>query len=127
MSEKFIVKTDKGKAKREIVSNFFVALFVYVFGSLLFDDGKVILFCICSILFLQRFTFSYSFIIAKKTIFKWMQKVSPLIYIVVVSFLNITSISIVGKIYLTTCLIVRFVENLKVDLNGGSVLLNYTI
>jgi hypothetical protein len=51
MSEKFIVKTDKGKAKWEIVSIFFVALLVYVFGSLLFDDGKVIFFSLCSIFF----------------------------------------------------------------------------
>lgn len=52
MSEKFIVKTDKGKAKWVIVSIFFVALLVYVFGFLLFDDGTIILFCLCSILFL---------------------------------------------------------------------------
>jgi hypothetical protein len=66
MSEKFIVKTDKGKAKREIVSIFFVALLVYVFGSLLFDDGKVILFCICSIPFFTAVYFLLQFYYCKE-------------------------------------------------------------
>ncbi|MBO5989414.1 MAG: hypothetical protein J6Q03_08060 [Paludibacteraceae bacterium] len=62
MSEKFIVKTNKGKAKREIVSNFFVALFVCVFGSLLSllsDDGKVIFFCFCLCSIIPFFTAVY--------------------------------------------------------------------
>jgi hypothetical protein len=62
MSEKFIVKTDKGKAKREIVSIFFVALLVYVFGSLLSllsDDGKVLFFCFCLCSIIPFFTAVY--------------------------------------------------------------------
>lgn len=62
MSEKFIVKTDKGKAKREIVSKIFMVLFVYVFGfllSLLSDDDKVIFFCSCFCSIIPFFTAVY--------------------------------------------------------------------
>lgn len=66
MSEKFIVKTDKGKAKWVIVSIFFVALLVYVFGFLLFDDGTIILFCLCSILFFIAVYFLLQFYYCKE-------------------------------------------------------------
>lgn len=66
MSEKFIVKIDKGKAKWVIVSIFFVALLVYVFGFLLFDDGAIILFCLCSILFFIAVYFLLQFYYCKE-------------------------------------------------------------